>query len=157
MQAACGHGGEAASRARKGLAFPIIKGRVKSFDSWYAKRIRLLRNAKAAGKPPIPITDIVALRVVCPFLGDLTTAESSICASFKVLEVERKGAERSFREFGYESIHLLIELPDDLERDARGLDSPVVEVQLRTIFRKPGPKWSTSSSTRPSSRPSTSP
>ena len=45
---------------------PIIKGRVKAFDSWYAKRIRLLRNARAAGKAPIPITDIVALRVVCP-------------------------------------------------------------------------------------------
>jgi putative GTP pyrophosphokinase len=115
---------------------PIIKGRVKSFDSWYAKRLRLLRNARSAGKNPIPITDIVALRVVCPFLGDLTMVESSIGASFKVLEVERKGSEHSFREFGYESIHLLIELPGDLREEARGFDCPAVEVQLRTILQE---------------------
>jgi putative GTP pyrophosphokinase len=115
---------------------PIIKGRIKSFDSWYAKRIRILRSAKAAGKAPIPITDIVALRVVCPFLGDLKLAESSICSSFKVLEVERKGSERSFREFGYESIHLLVEIPTDLRAEAWGFDSPAVEVQLRTILQE---------------------
>jgi putative GTP pyrophosphokinase len=115
---------------------PIIKGRIKSFDSWYAKKIRILRNAKASGKPPIPITDIVALRVVCPFLGDLKLAESSILSSFKVLEVERKGSDRSFREFGYESIHLLVELPADLRDEACGFDSPAVEVQLRTILQE---------------------
>jgi putative GTP pyrophosphokinase len=124
------------SALEKDSLSPILKGRVKAFDSWYAKRIRLLRNAKAAGKAPIPITDIVALRVVCPFLGDLALAEDSLCSSFKVLEVERKGSDRSFREFGYESIHLLIELPDGLRQDAHGLDSPVVEVQLRTILQE---------------------
>jgi putative GTP pyrophosphokinase len=120
----------------KDSLLPIIKGRVKAFDSWYAKRIRILRNARAAGKEPISITDIVALRVVCPFLGDLKLAESSICSSFKVLEVERKGSERSFREFGYESIHLLVELPADLRADASGFDSPAVEIQLRTILQE---------------------
>lgn len=115
---------------------PIIKGRVKSFDSWYAKRIRLLRKARAEGLGAIPITDIVALRVVCPFLGDLTLAETSINTFFKVMDVERKGSERSFREFGYESIHLLVELPEDLQESARGLESPVFEVQLRTILQE---------------------
>jgi putative GTP pyrophosphokinase len=120
----------------KDRLFPIVKGRVKSFDSWYAKLIRILRSAKAAGREPIPITDIVALRVVCPFLGDLKLAEASICSSFKVLDVERKGSERSFREFGYESIHLLVELPLDLREEARGFDCPAVEVQLRTILQE---------------------
>jgi putative GTP pyrophosphokinase len=115
---------------------PIIKGRVKSFDSWYAKRIRLLRNARAAGSDPIAMTDIVALRAVCPFLGDLTQAESSICSSFTVLDVEHKGAERSFREFGYQSIHLLVELPEDLYRSCDGLESRAFEVQLRTILQE---------------------
>jgi putative GTP pyrophosphokinase len=115
---------------------PIIKGRVKSFESWYSKRIRILRNAKAAHREPIAITDVVALRVVCPFLRDLRMAESSICASFKVLEVERKGSERSFREFGYESIHLLVELPEEIGREALGFESPAVEVQLRTILQE---------------------
>jgi putative GTP pyrophosphokinase len=115
---------------------PIIKGRVKSFDSWYAKRLHLLRKSRSTGQSPILITDIVALRVVCPFLGDLMIAESAICASFNVLEVERKGSERSFREFGYESIHLLVELPADLREDAQGFDCPAVEVQLRTILQE---------------------
>lgn len=115
---------------------PIIKGRIKSFDSWYAKRIRLLRQARAAGREPIPITDVIALRAVCPFLGDLGRAESAIGAAFKVVEVERKGSERSFREFGYESIHLLVELPDELKQAAGGLESPVVEIQLRTILQE---------------------
>jgi len=120
----------------KDSLFPIVKGRVKSFDSWYSKRIRILRNARVAGKAPIPITDIVALRVVCPFLGDLRLAESSILSSFKVLDVERKGSDRSFREFGYESIHLLVELPADLREEARDFDCPAVEVQLRTILQE---------------------
>lgn len=120
----------------KDSLWPIIKGRVKAFDSWYAKRIRLLRIAAASGTVPIPITDVVALRVVCPFLGDLTLAEAAIGASFKVLDVERKGSEHSFREFGYESIHLLLELPEDLKEAAIGLESTAFEVQLRTILQE---------------------
>ena len=115
---------------------PTIKGRIKSFDSWYSKRLRLLRQARMNDTTPIPITDVIALRAVCPFLGDLTKAERVLCAAFTVVEVERKGSERSFREFGYESIHLLIELPDDLRPLADGLDRPRIEVQLRTILQE---------------------
>ena len=53
-----------------------------------------------------------------------------------MLDVERKGSERSFREFGYESIHLLVELPEDLREEARGFDRPAFEVQLRTILQE---------------------
>ncbi|HET7839584.1 MAG TPA: tetratricopeptide repeat protein [Rectinemataceae bacterium] len=115
---------------------PTIKGRIKSFDSWYAKRIRLLRQAKALGREPIPITDVIALKAVCPFLGDLSRAERTICADFQVVEIERKGSERSFREFGYESIHMLVELPCELAKSVPGLDAPVIEVQLRTILQE---------------------
>jgi len=115
---------------------PTIKGRVKNFDSWYAKRLRLLRQARAARSAPLPIADAIALRAVCPFLGDLDKAESAICAAFKVLDVERKGSNRSFREFGYESIHLMVELPEDLRLPDLGFDIPAVEIQLRTILQE---------------------
>ncbi len=115
---------------------PTIKGRVKSFDSWYAKRIRLLRQARAAKCEPLPIADAVALRAVCPFLGDLDKAEAALCSAFKVLDVERKGSNRSFREFGYESIHLMIELPEDLRITDLGFDLPAIEIQLRTILQE---------------------
>jgi len=115
---------------------PTIKGRIKSFDSFYKKKIRLLRKARSEGKPPIPINDLVALRIVCPFLGDLARAERTIASHFKVLETERKGSERSFREFGYESIHLLIEIPAELRAARPELDIVACEVQLRTILQE---------------------
>jgi len=115
---------------------PTIKGRIKSFDSWYGKLIRLLRQAKQSGSALIPINDVIALRAVCPFLGDLNKAERALCAAFSVVEIERKGSERSFREFGYESIHLLLELPDDLRHLALHLDQPRIEIQLRTILQE---------------------
>lgn len=115
---------------------PTIKGRVKSFDSLFAKQIRLLREARISGKAPIPINDIIALRAVCPFLGDLSRAERALCTAFSVLEVERKGSERSFREFGYESIHLLLEVPRELGKFSEGLERNAVEVQLRTILQE---------------------
>ncbi len=131
---------ELENRLRKSLEndslSPLVKGRVKAFDSWYAKRLRLLRNARSTGNIPLQITDVIGIRVVCPFLGDLTLAESSICSDFKVLDVERKGSERSFREFGYEAIHMLLELPEDLRDNARDLDCSAVEVQLRTILQE---------------------
>jgi putative GTP pyrophosphokinase len=115
---------------------PTIKGRIKSFDSWYSKKIRLLRQARATGEAPIPINDVVALRAVCPFLGDLTKAENAISAAFAVVEIERKGSDRSFREFGYESIHILIEIPEELRKAIADLDVRVMEVQLRTILQE---------------------
>jgi putative GTP pyrophosphokinase len=115
---------------------PTIKGRIKSFDSIYKKRIRFLRQARLSSKAPLPITDIVGLRVVCPFLGDLGAAERVIQAAFTVTEVERKGAERSFREFGYESIHILVRPPADFLAEHPDLDIAVCEIQLRTILQE---------------------
>ncbi|HOX47740.1 MAG TPA: tetratricopeptide repeat protein [Spirochaetales bacterium] len=116
---------------------PTIKGRIKSFDSLYKKRIRLLRQAMASGaERPLPINDIIGLRVVCPFLGDLAEAERILSRDFRVLETERKGADRSFREFGYESIHLLVALPPELGAARSGLDVDACEIQLRTILQE---------------------
>jgi putative GTP pyrophosphokinase len=124
------------SRLESGGIHPTIKGRIKSFDSVYKKRIRFLRQARLSSKAPLPITDIVGLRVVCPFLGDLAAAERVIQAAFTVTEVERKGAERSFREFGYESIHILVRPPAELLAGHPDLDITVCEIQLRTILQE---------------------
>ncbi len=115
---------------------PSIKGRIKSFDSYYKKYIRLLKQARLSGRPPLAINDLIGLRIVCPFLGDLAVVERAIGKSFTVLETERKGAERSFREFGYESIHLLIALPEELGAARSGLDVHSCEIQLRTILQE---------------------
>lgn len=120
---------------RKGFR-PTIKGRVKSFDSLYRKLLRTLRLAREAGTPAPALTDIVGLRIVCPFLGDLAGVENALREAFGVEEVERKGAERSFKEFGYESIHLLARTPPEFREQYPELGVELFEIQLRTILQE---------------------
>ncbi|MCE5255810.1 MAG: tetratricopeptide repeat protein [Spirochaetaceae bacterium] len=113
-----------------------LKSRVKGFDSYYSKKLRLLKKAWTEKTPPVPVNDILAMRVICPFLGDLSVVESILREHFTVEEVERKGSERSFREFGYESIHLLLKIPEDLQGLCPHLERNVIEIQLRTILQE---------------------
>ena len=53
-------------------------------------------------------------------------------------EVEYKGAEQNFREFGYESIHVLVAIPDECRPKHCDLPLPenlVCEIQVRTILQ----------------------
>lgn len=113
---------------------PTIRYRIKTFDSYYEK---LLRRAtperQAIGS--VPITDVIGLRIVAPFVEDVRRAESVVREHFAILESEQKGAEFSFREFGYESLHLLCRVPDSLAESLRARDLPPVEVQVRTILQ----------------------
>ncbi|MFW5718348.1 MAG: (p)ppGpp synthetase [Spirochaetota bacterium] len=111
-----------------------IKYRVKSFDSYYGKLLRILRNSGETGES-VSVTDVVAMRVVCPFLEDVALAERCIRSQFRVSEVDRKGAEFSVREFGYESIHCLIRVPDDLLESFHIAGPFECEVQIRTILQ----------------------
>jgi putative GTP pyrophosphokinase len=113
---------------------PIVKGRVKEFESYYKKYIHLLQKDPSCFKS-LCITDIIGIRIVCPFFEDLAIVEKSLKANFTVIEVERKGSNYSFKEFGYESIHFLIKIPQALleKREDCGLE--VVEIQIRTILQ----------------------
>lgn len=115
--------------------FPTYKQRVKSFGSYFAKRVKFMREAVSHGGQPLPITDVLAVRIICPFIGDLQRVEDALAADFVVREVEHKGAQSSFKEFGYQSTHLLLQLPDDLRDGVDFVDPPVCEVQVRTILQ----------------------
>jgi putative GTP pyrophosphokinase len=115
---------------------PTLKGRVKSFESYYSKRLRLLKAAWNDRRQTLPVNDVLAIRVVFPFLGDLAVAERVLSHHFPIVEIERKGSERSFKEFGYESIHVLVPIPDDLKPLCPGLEREVIEIQLRTILQE---------------------
>jgi putative GTP pyrophosphokinase len=110
-----------------------VKGRLKDFPSYHKKYIRILKNASRALSPEI--TDLIGLRVVCPFLEDMVVAEKIIKENFEVVEAERKGAGYSFKEFGYESTHLLINIPPDLLRKKGGCGCKVAEIQIRTSLQ----------------------
>jgi len=115
---------------------PTLKGRVKEFDSYYAKKLRLLKKAWTDKAGTLPVNDVIAIRVICPFLGDLAKAEKILSERFSVEEIERKGAERSFREFGYESIHLLVRIPEEIMPLCPHIERHVIEIQLRTILQE---------------------
>ncbi|MCL2182862.1 MAG: tetratricopeptide repeat protein [Chitinispirillia bacterium] len=111
-----------------------MKYRVKAFESFYIKLLKRKAGEKKTGEA-IPIHDILGTRVVCPFLEDVGRVEECLRASFTVHEVERKGAERRFSEFGYSSIHLLIEIPENIRSQYPELDLMIAEVQIRTFLQ----------------------
>ncbi|MDR2803153.1 MAG: (p)ppGpp synthetase [Treponema sp.] len=122
-----------------GLASHLtIKGRVKSFQSFFKKYLRYFRENSNDGLPII--SDQIGIRVVCPFIEDTAIVEAMIKENFEVVEVERKGSSYSFKEFGYESIHFLIRLPEEIGKKYRKSSndtfaSDIVEIQVRTILQ----------------------
>ena len=129
-----------AGRMEKALASiaprPTIKKRTKTFDSYYGKYFGQLKTGVAAPR----ITDLMGIRIVCPFMDNLPLAERLIQENFDVIELDRKGGlytfkEFSFREFGYESIHMLIKIPADLTRVRGDAGCEVIEIQIRTILQ----------------------
>lgn len=110
---------------------PTIKYRVKRFDDYYEK---LLRNARKKKRTPV-ITDLLGLRIICPFLEDVERVEKLIGANFEIVEVVRKASGHSFREFGYDSVHLLVRLRKIEHAPPLPHTRRICEIQLRTILQ----------------------
>jgi putative GTP pyrophosphokinase len=114
-------------------SLPTIKYRVKRFDAYFNKLIKLSRQNRESDIPAI--TDFLALRIICPFLEDLETIENLIKTNFNVIELDRKGSRYSIGEFGYDSVHFLIKIDPASRKNAIPYTSDVCEVQLRTILQ----------------------
>jgi len=112
---------------------PGMKVRVKSFQSWFEKVLRKIRHGVAPDQ--VQIHDVLGLRIVCPFLEDVRKIEELVHDHFTVLEEEKKGAPQSFKEFGYDSTHFLVALPDDLVSSLTLENPPPCEIQVRTILQ----------------------
>lgn len=129
------------------MAQPTYKFRVKSFNSYYKKILRLKSDVVTSEKNTedslIYLTDIMGIRMICAFLEDINIGLDQIKKIFKIREVEVKGAEKKFSEFGYESIHVLIEIPDECKPPLTGefknlnplTEDAVCEIQIRTILQ----------------------
>ena len=113
---------------------PTFKSRVKTFASYYSKLLRLADQLDIASEFPL-LTDLIAIRVICPFLDDVPQIEQQLKANFGIREVEYKGINRSFDEFGYVSTHVLLEIPESMLIDKSLPDGLVCEVQIRTILQ----------------------
>jgi ppGpp synthetase/RelA/SpoT-type nucleotidyltranferase len=112
---------------------PAIKFRIKSFEAYFDKLCK--QTSEDTNRRGAMINDFFGLRIVCPFLEDIETVSSLITAHFEVLETERKASQHSFREFGYDSVHLAIRL--DTQPAGRLMPGvrKVCEIQLRTILQ----------------------
>ena len=110
---------------------PTIRYRVKRFAAYFEK----LRRSASKRQGPPTITDLLGLRIVCPFLEDLSRVETCLRENFEILETVRKAADHSFREFGYDSVHLLARLDQELPQAHLPHTRRVVEIQLRTILQ----------------------
>jgi putative GTP pyrophosphokinase len=111
-----------------------VKSRVKSFESTYEKLLRKLKHVDN-GAQSIEIHDVLGLRVVCPFLDDIPSIEEHLRELFSVETVNRKGSQFGADQFGYESIHYRVHLPQELIRSYRLDDEAVCEIQIRTILQ----------------------
>ncbi|GHV88206.1 (p)ppGpp synthetase [Spirochaetia bacterium] len=110
-----------------------IKARSKDFYSYYKKQLRFLRQA--GGGAAAAITDLIGIRVVCPFIEDLPQVEAMIQETFEVIEVERKGSNQTFKEFGYQSTHFLVKIPTEITENRGYAGCDVAEIQIRTILQ----------------------
>ncbi|QEN08957.1 (p)ppGpp synthetase [Oceanispirochaeta crateris] len=121
----------------KGLSV-TVRHRVKEFSSWHAKFLRNISLGK--DKKPLAITDILGIRIICPFLEEIEAISNMLQELFQITEYEVKGAEYPYQYFGYESVHFLIVLPEDTySSDSPILDflNPLVcEIQVRTILQE---------------------
>jgi len=113
--------------------FPTIKYRVKRFEAYFDKLIKMSHHDQ--GSDAAAITDILGLRIVCPFLEDLAVVENMIKSDFNVVELERKGSRHSVGEFGYDSVHFLIRIDPIYRKRELPYTASVCEVQLRTILQ----------------------
>ena len=113
---------------------PTIKCRAKNFQSYYKKYVRLLQACEDKAILP-PINDLVGVRIICPFIEDRLKVESALEKAFSFVEVERKGSKYSFKEFGYESTHILIKIPLDLLTRRGDCGCEYAEIQVRTILQ----------------------
>ena len=113
---------------------PTVKWRVKSFDSCFSKLVRRVREA-GEHSDTMELTDLLGIRFVCPFLEDIERIEQRLRDYYEVLEVERKGSQYAFHEFGYDSTHYLIRVPGEITRLCGLPDELSCELQLRTILQ----------------------
>ena len=112
-------------------SLPRVRGRIKSFDSYFKKYIRHFSTRE--GTPSIK--DLLGIRIICYFLEDISTVEDIIRSAFPVIEVDRKGGDHTFREFGYESIHLLLSPPDYIIKEFGISGDETIEIQIRTVLQ----------------------
>ena len=108
-----------------------LKYRVKSYNSYFDKIMRIRGEADKFNL----INDLIGIRIVLPFLEDVHEVQELISENFTIVEIEYKGAKNSFREFSYDSIHVLVDISKDIKENTIPYIRKVCEIQIRTTLQ----------------------
>ena len=119
---------------------PTYKGRIKNFQSYYKKLLRIKPKEAVNSDSLICLTDMMGIRVICAFLEDISVVQEQLQELFEVKEIEIKGNSENFKEFGYESVHVLVSIPEKClpKNVPSNITFPtdlVCEIQIRTILQ----------------------
>ena len=100
-------------------AQPTYKSRVKSFDSYFKKILRLKPEQMEETKSLIYLTDMMGIRMICAFLEDINLGVEQIKKLFQIKEYKIKGVKKKFSEFDYESVHVLVKMPEQFKPELK--------------------------------------
>jgi putative GTP pyrophosphokinase len=108
-----------------------LEARVKTWESLAEK----LQRKSLALKAVADLDDLVGVRAILLFRSDLQTAIAAISNTFKVISIEDTGARLDDSQFGYQSQHLIVQLPTGWETipSFKDLTDLRAEIQVRTV------------------------
>lgn len=108
-----------------------IEGRVKSWDSIAEKVERQALALRSVRE----LQDLVGLRVILLFRRDLEKACSALTSTFSIVSVEDTSQRLGEAQFGYQSFHYVVKIPDNWLSvpSYRDFGELQAEVQLRTL------------------------
>lgn len=112
-----------------------ISGRVKTLESAVAKHERRANDSEPDGGLVLDsFPDMVGVRVVCPFPGNIDEVREVVEPLFEVLEVDDKIAAYADSPSGYQSLHMTLKLRGDYAGPRYDdIKHIPFELQVRTI------------------------
>jgi putative GTP pyrophosphokinase len=115
----------------KHIDYLDIESRVKTFKS-FEKKIERKKYDNPLGE----VTDICGLRIVNYYSSDLDEIEKLINEEFDVFEHSNKEEEMEADQFGYRSLHFIVQIKKEWTSapDYRDLQNIKFEIQIRTIL-----------------------
>ena len=63
---------------------PTYKSRIKSFNSYYKKILRQKAKESSESNKLVTLTDMIGIRVICPFVEDLAEVEKQVSEIYDV-------------------------------------------------------------------------
>ena len=105
-----------------------VKSRIKSADSMREK-LKMRGFADTVENSLTKLSDIIGLRIVLHFVGDVYTMLEKIRQSNKWEVVQVKDYIANAKPNGYRSLHIILSIPFESEK----VNRIEVEIQLRTI------------------------